>query len=72
MTNNEPQYETMPEHYVLCFNDECALAEGCLHRLSARSGRQKNENHGPKPIIGSWRKLSYTRRLLLNTGNKKQ
>ena len=23
MNTNEPQYETMPEHYVLCFNNEC-------------------------------------------------
>ena len=23
MTNKEPQYETMPEHYMLCFNDDC-------------------------------------------------
>ena len=43
MTNKEPQYETMPEHYLLCFNDECALADECLHRLAARSGRQKDE-----------------------------
>ena len=41
--NKEPQYETMPEHYLLCFNDECALADECLHRLAARSGRQKDE-----------------------------
>lgn len=27
MNNKEPQYETMPEHCVLCFNDECALAD---------------------------------------------
>ena len=39
----EPQYETMPEHYLLCFNDECALADECLHRLAARSGRQKDD-----------------------------
>ncbi len=25
MTNNEPQYETMPEHYLLCFNGKCVL-----------------------------------------------
>lgn len=43
MNKKEPQYETMPEHYLLCFNDECALADECLHRLAARSGRQKNE-----------------------------
>lgn len=43
MTNKQPQYETMPEHYLLCFNDECELAESCLHRLAARSGRQKDE-----------------------------
>ena len=43
MNNKEPQYDTMPEHYVLCFNDECALADECLHRLAARSGRQKDE-----------------------------
>ena len=41
--NKEPQYEKMPEHYLLCFNDECALAENCLHRLAARSGRQTDE-----------------------------
>ena len=35
--NKEPQYEKMPEHYLLCFNDECALAENCLHRLAARN-----------------------------------
>ncbi len=33
----------MPEHYLLCFNDECELVESCLHRLAARSGRQKDE-----------------------------
>ena len=27
MNNKEPQYETMPEHYLLCFNDDCALAD---------------------------------------------
>lgn len=43
MNNKQPQFETMPEHYVLCFNDECALADECLHRLAARSGRQKDE-----------------------------
>ena len=43
MINKEPQYSTMPEHYLLCFNDECALADECLHRLAARSGRQKDE-----------------------------
>lgn len=43
MSNKEPQYETMPEHYLLCFNDDCALADECLHRLAARSGRQKDE-----------------------------
>ena len=41
--NNDPQYETMPEHYLLCFNDDCALADECLHRLAARSGRQTDE-----------------------------
>lgn len=30
MNNNEPQYETMLEHYQLCFNDDCALADGDL------------------------------------------
>ena len=43
MKAKQPQYETMPEHYLLCFNDECELAESCLHRLAARSGRQKDE-----------------------------
>ena len=43
MDYREPQYETMPEHYLLCLNDDCALADECLHRLAARSGRQKNE-----------------------------
>jgi len=37
------EYKTMPEHYLLCFNDECVLADECLHRLAARSGRQKDE-----------------------------
>ena len=43
MNSKEPQYETMPEHYLLCFNDKCVLADECLHRLAARSGRQKDE-----------------------------
>ena len=42
MNKKQPQYEKMPEHYLLCFNDECALADNCLHRLAARSGRQKD------------------------------
>ena len=28
---------------MLCFNDDCALADECLHRLAARSGRQTDE-----------------------------
>lgn len=43
MNTNEPKYETMPEHYLLCFNDDCVLADECLHRLAARSDRQKDE-----------------------------
>lgn len=43
MIINEPQYETMPEHYLLCYNDDCPLADECLHRLAARSGQQKDE-----------------------------
>lgn len=26
MNNKEPQYETMPEHCLLCFNGDCVLA----------------------------------------------
>ena len=43
MAKNQPQYETMPEHYLLCFNDECPLANNCLHRIAAQSGQQKDE-----------------------------
>ena len=43
MTNKQPQYEKMPEHYLLCFNDECPQADSCLHRLAAQSGLQKDE-----------------------------
>lgn len=43
MNNNEPQYETMPEYYLLCFNDDSVLADEYLHRLAARSGRQTDE-----------------------------
>ena len=25
MINKQQQYKTMPEHYLLCFNEECAL-----------------------------------------------
>lgn len=31
MTNKQPQYETMPEHYLLCFNDGCELADSRLN-----------------------------------------
>ena len=34
MTNKQPQYETMPEHYLLCFNDECELEDSCLHYVN--------------------------------------
>ena len=43
MNNNEPTYETMPEHYLLCFTDDCPLADTCLRRLAARSGKVKDE-----------------------------
>ena len=31
MTNKQSQYETMQEHYLLYFNDECELPDSCLH-----------------------------------------
>ncbi len=31
MANKQLQYEKMPEHYLLCFNDDCDLADSCLH-----------------------------------------
>ena len=43
MDDIQPQYEKMPEHYLLCFNEGCPLGDSCLHRLAARSGRQKDE-----------------------------
>lgn len=43
MSNNQPQFENMPEHYMLCFNDGCTLAGRCLRRLAAQSGRQTDE-----------------------------
>lgn len=39
----QPQYEKMPEHYLLCFNDKCELADNCLLRFAAKSGRLKDE-----------------------------
>ena len=42
MKNEQPQYERMPEHYLLCFNNECPLADSCLHRLAGQSGLQKD------------------------------
>lgn len=33
----------MPEHNLQCFNGDCVSADECLHRLAARSGRQKDE-----------------------------
>jgi hypothetical protein len=43
MKTNQPKYETMPEHYLLCFNDKCPLADSCLHRLAEQSGQQKDD-----------------------------
>ena len=43
MNDNQPDFESMPTHYHLCFNDECALADKCLRRLAARSGQQKDD-----------------------------
>lgn len=41
--NDNNLYQNAPKHYLLCYNDECALADTCLHRLVARSGQNKNE-----------------------------
>lgn len=30
MINKEPQHKTMPEHYLLCFNDDSELTDDCL------------------------------------------
>ena len=43
MNDKVEKIKKMPEHYLLCFNDDCPLADDCLHRLSARSGQQKDE-----------------------------
>ena len=43
MNDNQPNFKTMPPHYHLCFSDECKLADKCLHRLAARSGRQTDD-----------------------------
>ena len=32
----------MPEHYLLCYNTSCKLAENCLHRLGAVYGNPKD------------------------------
>ena len=42
MENQELHFETMPRNYLLCFNDDCQWADHCLHRLAARSGRQRD------------------------------
>ncbi len=42
MENQEIHFETMPGNYLLCFNDACPLADGCLHRLAARCGKQRS------------------------------
>ena len=38
----------MLEHYLLCFDDECSLADECLHRLATRSRRQKKRESWSK------------------------
>lgn len=43
MNDNQPNFKTMPPHYHLCFNDECALADKCLHRIAARSKKQRDD-----------------------------
>lgn len=44
MTQNpHPQYEKIPERYLMCLNDECPLADSCLRRLAARSGSRKDK-----------------------------
>jgi hypothetical protein len=35
MTNKQPQYETMPERYLLCFNDECEQENSKLTELQS-------------------------------------
>jgi len=43
MNKQKPKFETMPEHYLLCFSNSCSLADNCLHRLAASSGQIKDE-----------------------------
>lgn len=55
--DNQPTYETMPEHFIACFNNECPMADTCLRQLAVQSkqlkpfilqavnyARQKNKN----------------------------
>lgn len=43
MTTKQPQYDTMPEHYVLCFNDVCEqeneIITGLQSLLLAKMGQ---------------------------------
>ncbi|MBO5187318.1 MAG: hypothetical protein J6B91_09830 [Prevotella sp.] len=36
--DEEKIYQNMPEHYLLCYNEECEQAANCLRRLAAKYG----------------------------------
>lgn len=43
MTDERDLWQRMPEHYLLCFNGQCELAESCLHWLATQHGNPKDE-----------------------------
>ena len=43
MMTEEQLFKNVPEHYPICYNDNCELAEECLCRLAARYG-ELNDN----------------------------
>ncbi len=36
MDEQKLSYQNMPEHYLLCYNTQCPLAEKCLRQLAAK------------------------------------
>ena len=60
MTEQHPQYDKMPKHYLMCFNEECELADSCLRRLAARNKMLNDEVvTAVNPAVNSGRQCKY-------------
>ena len=55
-------FQNAPEHYLFCYNDECELADNCLHRLVAQYGNTTEKIvHAVNPKLSCGKNCRYHR-----------